>query len=313
MRKSHDSSIAIYIAAVMAVYAWCGVAYGSEYGIGTYRPGLTDLFAGDLPAPGTTMVKDYFLYQDADGLADNGSFRVSTNTVCYTEALFVAHVTEVSLLGAHYGFGAIAQTRLAQQEMGLGPVSFSPMQKNLTVGGFGDLILLPLMLNWDLRNFHLLTALAGYAPTGSYDGTRIINIGLNRWAIEPDFGVTWMDPETGRHASVFAGYTVNSRNSATDYRSGDEFHADFVAAQYLPRGFVAGISGYAVQQVTGDTGSGATFGGYRGRVLALGPLVGKTIQIGNMPVCFTMKYDFEFAAQNRSTGNELWLTAGISL
>jgi hypothetical protein len=68
-----------------------------------------------------------------------------------------------------------------------------------------------------------------------------------------------------------------------------------------------------VQQVTADTGSGAMFGGYRGRVLALGPLVGKTIQIAKMPICFAMKYDFESAAQNRSTGNELWLTAGISL
>jgi hypothetical protein len=270
-----------------------------------------DLFAGDLPAPGTNLAKTYFMYQDTDSLADNGRFRATASTASYTQALYLGRVTHLYILGAHYGFAAIVQTRLAQQELKLGPVGFAPMQKNLTIGGLGDLILVPLMLNWDLASFHLVSALAVYAPTGSYDSSRIINIGLNRWAIEPDFGLTWMDPETGRHASVFAGYTVNSRNSATDYRSGDEFHADFAAAQYLPHGFVAGVSGYAVQQTTPDTGSGAIFGGYRGRVLALGPLVGKTIQLANVPICLTLKYDFEFAAQNRSTGNALWLSAGL--
>ncbi len=313
MCKSRSLAIAVFVSAVLALVAWCGFASASEYGIGSYRPGFMDLFAGALPAPGTTVAKTYFLYQDADGLANNGKIKVTANTVTYTQALFLAHVTELSLLGANYGFGAIAQTRLAQQGLSVGPVGFAAPQKNLTIGGFGDLIVLPLMLNWHLRNFHFLSALAVYAPTGSYDSSRIINIGLNRWAIEPDFGVTWMDPDTGRHVSIFTGYTINFRNSATDYRSGDEFHADFVAAQHLPHQIVAGVTGYAVQQTTPDTGSGAIFGGYRGRVLALGPLVGKTVDILNTRINFTFKYDFEFAAQNRATGNELWLTAAVAL
>ena len=113
------------------------------------------------------------------------------------------------------------------------------------------------------------------------------------------------EPDSGQHASLFVGYTINARNLATDYRSGDEFHADFVAAQYLPHGFVAGVTGYAVQQTTADTGTGAVYGGRQGRVIALGPLLGKKVTIFNMPVNFSFKYDFEFAAQNRLTGNEL--------
>jgi hypothetical protein len=46
-------------------------------------------------------------------------------------------------------------------------------------------------------------------------------------------------------------------------------------------------------------------------VLALGPLIGKTLPFWQLPVNFTLKYDFEFAAQNRSSGNELWLTASL--
>lgn len=50
---------------------------------------------------------------------------------------------------------------------------------------------------------------------------------------------------------------------------------------------------------------------FKGRVLALGPLVGKTVDLWKLPFTFTVKYDVEFAAQNRSTGNELWLTGGF--
>jgi hypothetical protein len=120
---------------------------------------------------------------------------------------------------------------------------------------------------------------------------------------------TWMDEDGGRQASAFAGYTINRKNGATDYNSGDELHFDFVVAQHLPHGFVVGMAGYALQQTTEDSGSGAIFGPNRGRVLALGKLVGKTIAFWKLPINFTVKYDFEFATQNRLSGNALWLTA----
>ena len=166
------------------------------------------------------------------------------------------------------------------------------------------------MLGWNFGQFHLGAAMAFYAPTGDYSVGRIIDIGVNRWAIEPDASFTWLDPERGHEVSLFTGYTVNAENSATRYRSGDEFHADFVVAQHLRHGVVAGIAGYAVQQTTPDSGSGAVLGPFKGRVLALGPLLGKSLVIGSVPIRVTAKYQFEFAAQNRPTGDALWLTAG---
>jgi hypothetical protein len=205
----------------------------------------------------TTLIKTYFLFQDANARAvtQHGDIEADSHTINYTSGLFV--------------------------------------------------------LNWNWGQFHLTTALAFYAPTGSYDRQRIIDIGTNRWAVEPDTGLTWMDEENGRQASAFAGYTINSENTATHYHSGQEFHADFVLAQHLPKGFVVGMAGYALQQTTADSGRGAIFGLYRGRVLALGPLVGKTVDLWKLSVTFAVKYDFEFAAQNRSTGDELWLTGSL--
>lgn len=290
-----------------------GNARASEYGVGTYRPGEVDLFAGTLPPPGGALVRNYFMFQDADLTArpNNAPVRVHTHTITYTDATLVMYTTPWRLLGANWGVATIAQTRIADQTMkvtaGGGPTS----TQHSTVGGFGDLIVSPLMLNWHFANFHLVGALMFYAPTGSYDRRRIIDIGLNRWSLEPDVGVTWIDPETGRHASLFAGYTINTENPSTHYLSGQEFHADFVFAQHLPHGLVAGVAGYAVQQTTPDSGSGANLGAFEGRVIGLGPLLGITVPIFKTPVSFSFKYDFEFAAQNRSTGNELWLTAAI--
>ena len=104
---------------------------------------------------------------------------------------------------------------------------------------------------------------------------------------------------------------MNTTNNADGYHSGDEFHTDFAAVQHLRSGFLFGLSGYALQQTTGDGGSGAILGPFKGRVIALGPIIGRTIALAKLRINVTAKYDIEFAEQNRSSGNELWLTAAL--
>lgn len=301
-------------AIVMTVLLACGTARASEFGVSTYRPGLMDLFAGYLAPPGTTLVKGYFLYQDASAKAvsEDGRIEADARTTMYTVAAFGAHVTHLSLLGSYWAYGAIVQFRIAEQSARVGPRGRPVKPQTSTIGGLGDIIFAPCLLSWDLGQFHLSTALMFYAPTGSYDSQRIINIGNNRWAFEPDLGLTWMDDESGRQASLFVGYTINTENTASHYLSGNEFHADFVLAQHLPGSAVLGLAGYALQQTTADSGRGAVLGPFEGRVIGLGPLIGKTFEIYEFPINLALKYIFEFDAHNRSSGDALWLTAGFT-
>ncbi len=210
-------------AVIAALILAAGVLHASEYGVGSYRPGTLDLFAGMLPAPGGVLIKNYFLFQDAslDAQPENTPLRVHTHTVTYTNATFVTYTTPLRVVVANWGVAALAQKRIANKKQRVTPNRGSPLRVNARrLEDFGDLIVSPLMLNWNFSKFHLLGALMFYAPTGSYDRRRIIDIGLNRWAIEPDLGVTWLDNETGRHASLFAGYTVNAENPSTHYLSG---------------------------------------------------------------------------------------------
>jgi hypothetical protein len=301
------------IIVVVLILTLPAIAGGSEYGISTYRPGLMDLYAGMLPPPGSSIVKDLFLFQDASAkfIPEDNRIEVDTHTVSYTDAIFAAYVTRIPVLGAYWAFGTIQMLRISSQSLDVSaPRGTVPHNQSTTLGGLGDGIFIPAMLNWNFGQFHLTGAFSFYAPTGQYNRTRIISIGANRWAFEPDLGATWLD-RRGREASLFVGYTINTENPADDYYSGQEFHADFALAQHFRDGFLFGMAGYAFQQTTADSGSGDHLGPFKGRVIGLGPIVGQTIALNEIPINFTFKYDVEFAAQNRSSGNEMWFTASV--
>ncbi|MCO6717068.1 transporter, partial [Streptomyces sp. CHB19.2] len=61
----------------------------------------------------------------------------------------------------------------------------------------------------------------------------------------------------------------NSRNPATDYRSGTEYRHEFAVGQHLGP-WTLGLGGYYYRQLTDDDAPGLTRGN-RARVLALGP------------------------------------------
>jgi len=74
-----------------------------------------------------------------------------------------------------------------------------------------------------------------------------------------------------------AGFTFNWENPDTDYTTGTEFHIEWALVQHLSKTLAVGIAGYHHQQVTGDSGAGATLGDFKGRVTALGP--GRDLQL----------------------------------
>ncbi len=103
--------------------------------------GFNDLNSADLPAPGTTTIKSYFLNQDATLKASINSLAVDSKTDSYVEMLLLSHVTKLTLLGARYGFAALMQTRVVERDKGEGAPFSDLKYKSSTVGGFGDMVL----------------------------------------------------------------------------------------------------------------------------------------------------------------------------
>ena len=77
--------------------------------------------------------------------------------------------------------------------------------------------------------------------------------------------------------------------------------------------FHVGVVGYYFDQVTGDSGEGATLGDFKSRVAGLGPEIGYFFPVGKSKGYVNLKAYWEFAAVNRAEGWNLWLTLALPL
>jgi hypothetical protein len=171
--------------------------------------------------------------------------------------------------------------------------------------GQGDMVV-GAALGWHHSpQLHTLVALDVTAPTGGFNKADLANIGRNYWAVQPVFGVSYIDP-TGLNADAKVMWTFNTRNKDTDYKSGQEFIVDYALGWGLGNGWTAGVGGYLYQQVTDDKHAGATVPNNKGKAFAIGP----SIKYDSGKRWFvTGKYQAETSVRNRPDGAAFWLKA----
>jgi hypothetical protein len=176
---------------------------------------------------------------------------------------------------------------------------------------YGDLYpTLKLKWNNGVNNFMIYGA--GAIPVGAYDPSRLANLGIGHGAIDFGAGYTYLNPTTGTEFSGVGGFTYNFKNPDTQYQSGIDFHFDWGVSQFLSKQVFVGFVGYAYQQVTDDFGQPAVLGGFRSRVLGIGPQIGYIFKIGDNQAFLGAKAYGEFDHANRPSGWNTWLTFAIS-
>jgi hypothetical protein len=102
--------------------------------------------------------------------------------------------------------------------------------------------------------------------------------------------------------SVFFGSDFNLENPDTNYQTGTEFHVDGMLAQHFSlAGGLAGIgvTGYWYDQITGDSGSGASFGDFEGRTSGVGPVLSYTFKIAKVDIIAEAKWLHEVETRRR--------------
>ena len=66
------------------------------------------------------------------------------------------------------------------------------VRRTSSVNGLGDIVLMPLMLNYSISSNLNVNFRAGiYAPTGDYEVGRLANTGKNFWTFEPTLGLMY--------------------------------------------------------------------------------------------------------------------------
>src|SRR5258705_10670642 len=79
-----------------------------------------------------------------------------------------------------------------------------------------------------------------------------------------------------------------------------------------PSRFSSALPDYAYQQVTDDSGQNPMLGGFRSRVLGVGPQVGYIFPLGDVQGFLGLRAYGDFDAANRAPGWSTWLTFAIS-
>lgn len=289
---------AICLTAVVAT-----TVHATEGGGGAYPNGAEDFMSGAVPPPGTYFI-NYFDYYSADKFADkNGNGKIPGFKLNVTvDALRLIHVTDKQILGGFWGVHVFIPIMNVDVE------TSTPLGSD-SKAGLGDIIIDPFILSWHGKNWHAATGVDIYVPTGSYDKNDLANVGRNYWTFEPIIAGTFLT-ENGCEASAKLMYDFNTINNnaskltapgTTRYLSGQEFHLDYAIAKKIAN-YSFGLTGYYYQQVTNDKANGTMVNDSKGRVLAFGP----ALKYDYKNMAFSLKYQFETAAENRPEGNNLW-------
>lgn len=173
--------------------------------------------------------------------------------------------------------------------------------------------LYPMMsLRWNHGVHNFMVYGTGDMPVGTYDRGNLANLGIGHGAADVGFGYTYFNPVAGHEFSAVTGATYNLKNTQTDYQNGIDWHLDWGASQFLSKQFFIGAVGYFYQQLTPDRGQSPILGDFKSRVIAVGPQVGFLFPVGDMQGYLNLKAYSEFAAENRPSGWNAWITFAIS-
>ena len=74
----------------------------------------------------------------------------------------------------------------------------------------------------------------GDIPVGTYDASRLANLGIGHGALDGGVGYTYFDPKTGHEFSIVTGLTYNLINPSTGCQNGIDWHVDWGAARGAP-------------------------------------------------------------------------------
>lgn len=260
-----------------------------------YPMGAENFMVGAMPPPGF-YGQVYGQRYQADRLRDNDGkalpldFSLEANVI----APRLVWVTEQELLGGKLAFHSIVP--LVDLKVSINGES----QRKREVGD----ITIGAGLGYHLsEKSHVAVGLDVFAPTGKFDRDELANIGRNHWTIQPVAAFTHVDPE-GLNVDVKAMYDFNTRNSDTDYRSGQELHADYSLGWGVGSGWVLGVGGYVYQQTTTDKVNDDRVEDNKGRAFAIGPSVKYTSSDGWF---LTAKWQQESGVRNRPEGEAYWL------
>ena len=298
--KNRVLLLLITVLCLLSAPAW------AKEGGDQYPNGAENWGVGAAPPPGHYYVNylAYYAGKLKDGAGNDALDGVDTPQAnASIEGLRYIEMTHLKIFGGQYGMHVIVP--LAYQSAYMGG--------RASVTNIGDIFINPFILAWHHPQWHALVGVDIYLPTGYYDkNDSRVSLGSNYYGFDPLVAFSYL-PHSGWEASTKFMYNLKTTNGATNYRSGQDFHADYAAGKHFGKSLL-GVTGYALKQTTDDAVNGqvvaASAGlwdaGRRGQVFAIGPSLGYVNKRG---VSFTAQWQHETLVRNRFSGDKIWFKA----
>jgi hypothetical protein len=152
----------------------------------------------------------------------------------------------------------------------------------------------------------------GDIPVGTYDSSRLANLGIGHGAMDGGIGYTYFDEKTGHEFSVVTGLTYNLMNPSTGYQNGIDWHLDWGASQFLTKTLQVGAVGYFYNQLTPDSGCLPSLCPFESRTVGVGPQLGIIIPGSTTNTYLNFKAYWDVDTQDRASGWSAWVTLAFS-
>ena len=290
----------------------------SVYLLGTGGPGAAIL----PPLPGVFLSNTLY---DYDGKASGGKkFTLGGNLVSGLHAKIFADfptalwVPSTAFLGeTTLALGLVAPFGYPQVDVSA--VITGPRGNSFGVSASDDAWvvgdpLLQASLGWKRGNVSVQASNLINFPVGDYRKGELANLAFHRWADDFSLATTWRDDKSGWDVTGKAGLTFNGKNDATQYRSGTEFHLEGSVEKIFSPSFSAGVQAFYYDQVTGDSGSGAKLGEFKGLDNGIGLTGAYNFKIADkIPATLRLHGIHEFNVRNRLEGNSVFLDFSMPL
>ncbi len=294
-------------AVVAAVVASSGQAQATEAVAGRYIPGA---FAGPgmgivPPVPGAywSMLNVYYHGEaGADVPFGNNQIAVGLSADMWITALAGIYVPGIDLPGNWtYAVQGVVPIGWTGADASLG--RFGVHQEE---SGLGDIAITPILLGWhsDAMDSFFSTSLTVTAPTGAWEEGRIAFVGLNYWTFTPAVAYTHLWHEQGVDFSANFGVDINTTNPDTDYYSGAMAHLDLSLTKQVSENWSLGaIAGFLYQIEDDDSAFADSHDGFKGRSVAIGPLIKYKAKFETTEIDMTLKWSHELDVKNRMEGD----------
>ena len=262
-------------------------------------PGLTEgIPSGALPPKGLYFSENTY-WASFSGY-DNGGNPTGMKVDSLILIPVALWVPGKKILGAEYG-------ALLAQAFDYNNLRISGLQSN---GGWGrfNTYIEPILLSWGVGDGVFIKGGLAFSlnDASSYPGKPPSGggapAGNGYWSTQPEVGLSWF--RGGWNFNIDAQYSFNQENKTTSYKSGQQLGINFSLLRKTGL-WTYGIGGYSINQITADSGLGASAagcseqGGCKTETYGVGPLLG--YQLG--AINFMLEYNRSLYTRNYTGGN----------